>query len=109
MCHKSTVHRAIANKTVATPCGIFDIKALMPKEIKSDKNAHIVTDYSVKKYIQTLINNEPKDSPYSDSEIVYFLEGRGITISRRTIAKYRNDLDIANSNERLKEYTLTKI
>ena len=109
MCHQSTVHRAIANKTVATPCGIFDIKALMPKEIKSDKNAHIVTDYSVKKYIQTLINNEPKDSPYSDSEIVYFLEGRGITISRRTIAKYRNDLDIANSNERLKEYTLTKI
>lgn len=109
MYHQSTVHRAITNKTVATPFGIFDIKELMPKEIKSDKNKHVVTDHSVKKYIQTLINNEPKDSPYSDSEIVYFLEGRGITISRRTIAKYRNDLDIANSNERLKEYSLTRI
>lgn len=109
MCHQSTVHRAITNKTVATPYGIFDIRALMPRGIKSDSDVRIATDHSVKKYIQTLIINEPKDSPYSDSDIVYFLEGRGITISRRTVAKYRNDLDIANSNERLKDYSLTKI
>lgn len=109
MCHQSTVHRAIANKTLITPCGTFDIKALMPKGIKSKESEQIATDYSVKKYIQTLITNEPKNSPYSDSEIVYFLEGRGITISRRTVAKYRNDLDITNSNERLKEYSLKEI
>lgn len=109
MCHQSTVHRAITNKTVATPCGIFDIKELMPRGIKSEEGEHIATDHSVKKYIQTLITNEPKDSPYSDGEIVYFLEGRGIALSRRTVAKYRNDLDIANSNERLKKYSLMKI
>ena len=109
MCHQSTIHRAISNKTVSTPCGIFDIKELMPKEIKSEKSETIVTDHSVKQYIQTLINNEPKNSPYSDNDIVCFLEGRGINMSRRTIAKYRNDMDIANSNNRLKEYSLMEM
>lgn len=109
MCHQSTVHRAIANKTVSTPYGIFAVKELMPKEIKSEKGETIATDHSIKQYIQTLINNEPKNSPYSDSDIVCFLEGRGINMSRRTIAKYRNDMDIANSNNRLKEYSLMEM
>ena len=109
MCHQSTVHRAIMNKTISTPLGIFNIKDLMPKEIKSDKNKCVITDHSIKKYIQALINNEPKNSPYSDSEIAYLLEERGINMPRRTIAKYRNDMDIANCNDRLKEYSLINI
>lgn len=104
LCHPSTVHRAIMNKTVATPQGIFDIKSLMPKELKSEGSDDVATDHSVKKYIQKLINNEPKNSPYSDNEIVCLLKNRGINISRRTIAKYRNDMSISNSSARLKKY-----
>lgn len=109
MCHKSTIHRAIANKTIATPCGVFDIKSLMPKKIKTEDSDNIVADSSVKKFIQNLITNEPSNSPYSDSEIAYLLKRQGVSMSRRTVTKYRSCLDIANSNDRRKEYSLAKI
>ena len=67
MCQQSTVIREITNKTVATPYGIFDIRAFMPRGIMFDGDVHIVTEHSVKKYIQTLIINEPKESPYSNN------------------------------------------
>ena len=67
MCQQSTVNREITNKTVATPYGIFDIRALMSRGIMFDSDVFIATEHSVKKYIQTLIINEPKDSPYSNN------------------------------------------
>lgn len=101
--HESTISRAISNKTAATPRGILELKSLFPRKIKSydDKTS----DYSIKEYIKQLINNEPKDSPYSDNNIMHFLNMRGITISRRTISKYRNSLNIPNTIERIKSYS----
>ena len=66
MCQQSTVIREITNKT-ATPYGIFDIRALMSRGIMFDSDVLIVTEHSVKKYVQTLIINEPKESPYSNN------------------------------------------
>ena len=65
MCQQSTVIREIMNKAVATPYGIVDIRALMPRGIMFDSDVFIATDHSV--YIQTLIINEPKESPYSNN------------------------------------------
>ena len=65
ICKQSTVNREIKNKTVATPYGIFDIRALMPRGIMFDSDVFIATDHSV--YIQTLIINVPKDSLYSNN------------------------------------------
>ncbi|MDR2794944.1 MAG: hypothetical protein LBB12_04155, partial [Holosporaceae bacterium] len=108
MMHESTVHRAIAGKTVATPRGVFGIKHLLPKEIKSKNCQEVVSDYSIKEYMKALISNEPLDSPYSDSHIVSFLNSRGISISRRTVTKYRNALGILTASQRVKLRRLRK-
>lgn len=103
MCHPSTVHRAISNKLVDTPCGTFLLKDLMPREISTNQSDQVATTKSIQEYIKKMIQGEPKNSPYSDEELTYFLKQRGINISRRTVSKYRKHLAIANSNERLKE------
>lgn len=109
MLHEGTVHRAIANKSISTPLGIFDIKTLMPSEVKSKINNNLVSSHSVKTHIKNLINQEPKNNPYSDECIMHFLNSKGIVISRRTIAKYRNTLDIPKVAQRVKFYKITEI
>lgn len=94
--HESTVNRTIANKNIQTPYGTFPLKFFMPRMIKNND----VSARSILAYLKELINNEPKDNPYSDENIVYFLNARGIDISRRTIAKYRAELKIPNSIKR---------
>jgi len=101
--HESTISRAISNKTVSTPRGIFEMKSLLPRKIEAD-NDNVITDYSIKEYIKELVRNEPKSNPYSDGKIMSFLNSNGISISRRTVAKYRDALDIPNVVERVKIY-----
>ncbi len=109
MLNEGTVHRAIANKTISTPCGIFDIKALMPKEIKSKINNRLVSNHFLKKHIKNLVNQEPKNKPYSDENIMRFLNDKGIIVSRRTIAKYRNILNIPKVTQRVKFYKIINV
>jgi RNA polymerase sigma-54 factor len=107
MINESTVYRAISNKIVSTPRGCIDIKSLMPKEIKCELEDSIATDYSIREYMKNLISKEPKHTPYSDSNIVHLLNSRGIEISRRTVTKYRNYLNIPNVFQRMKTYTIS--
>lgn len=109
MLHEGTVHRAVANKSISTPCGIFDIKTLMPREIKSKISNRLVSNYSVKEHIKHLVNQEPKNKPYSDENIMRFLNDKGIIVSRRTIAKYRNILNIPKVTQRVKIYKITSV
>ncbi|MDR2158315.1 MAG: hypothetical protein LBO02_03310, partial [Holosporaceae bacterium] len=102
--HESTINRAILNKSVSTPRGIFELRSLIPREIKSDDGK--VSDHSVKEYMKQLIVNEPPDSPYSDKNIVSCLGARGINISRRTVSKYRSILNIPSCGERTKIYKI---
>ncbi|MDR2267830.1 MAG: hypothetical protein LBD81_00065 [Holosporaceae bacterium] len=106
--HESTIHRAIQDKTVATPRGIFSLKDLMPKEIKNKTCENSVSDHSIKEYMKMLIGNEPKNSPYSDSNIVSLLNSRGVNISRRTVSKYRNAISIPNTFTRANIYKTMK-
>jgi RNA polymerase sigma-54 factor len=106
--HESTVHRAIVNKTMSTSRGNFELKQLLAKEIQLADSSGAVSDFSVKQYIKQLIRQEPPDSPYSDSNLVYFLSTRGIVISRRTVAKYRESMNFPNYAQRLKNYKITE-
>ncbi|MDR2723848.1 MAG: hypothetical protein LBB25_01410 [Holosporaceae bacterium] len=102
--HRSTVHRAITNKYISTPRGIFSLRSLFSKAIKSNENK--ISDHLVKEYMKKLIENESPQSPYSDDHIVSILNTKGINISRRTISKYRNNLNIPNAASRTKFYQL---
>ncbi|MCC5021359.1 MAG: RNA polymerase factor sigma-54 [Candidatus Synoicihabitans palmerolidicus] len=101
--HETTVSRAIANKYIRTPHGVFDIKFFFTPGYRSD-DGDSVSNTSVKEMINDLITIEDRSHPYSDQDLVAKLQVKGIKIARRTVAKYREELGILPSNLR-REYT----
>lgn len=97
--HETTVSRAIANKYIRTPHGVFDFKYFFTPGYQADSGA-AVSNTSVKEMIADLINMEDKGAPLSDQELVAKLQEKGIKIARRTVAKYREELGILPSNLR---------
>ncbi|MDP3068961.1 MAG: RNA polymerase factor sigma-54 [Opitutaceae bacterium] len=97
--HETTVSRAIANKFIRTPHGIFDFKYFFTPGYQSETGA-AVSNTSVKEMIADLINMEDTSKPLSDQELVAKLQEKGITIARRTVAKYREELGLLPSNLR---------
>ena len=97
--HETTVSRAIANKYIRTPHGVFDFKYFFTPGYQAESGAS-VSNTSVKEMIADLINLEDKASPLSDQELVARLLEKGITIARRTVAKYREELGLLPSNLR---------
>jgi RNA polymerase sigma-54 factor len=97
--HETTVSRAIANKYIRTPHGVFDFKYFFTPGYQANSGA-AVSNTSVKEMIADLINMEDKGAPLSDQELVTKLREKGITIARRTVAKYREELSILPSNLR---------
>jgi RNA polymerase sigma-54 factor len=100
--HETTVSRAIANKYIKTPHGVFDFKFFFTPGYQSDSGAS-VSNTSVKDMINDLIEGEDRSQPLSDQEIVIKLQEKGINIARRTVAKYREELGLLPSNLR-REY-----
>ena len=94
--HESTVSRIVNNKFVETPHGIFDLKYFFLNKVNNTSNKTILDK------IRTIIKNEDKFKPFSDSEIHLTLGKENITISRRTIAKYREQLGILPASKRKK-------
>jgi RNA polymerase sigma-54 factor len=101
--HETTVSRAIANKYMQTPHGIFEMKFFFTPGYQSADGA-AVSNTSVKEMIAHLISGEDPSKPLSDQEIVARLEEKNLTIARRTVAKYREELGILPSNLR-REYS----
>jgi RNA polymerase sigma-54 factor len=97
--HETTVSRAIANKFIQTPHGIFDIKYFFTPGYQSG-DGQAVSNTSVKDMITGLVQGEDAAHPLSDQEIVKKLAAREIKIARRTVAKYREELGILPSNLR---------
>jgi RNA polymerase sigma-54 factor len=93
------VSRAIANKYIRTPHGVFDFKYFFTPGYQSEGGT-AVSNTSVKELIADLINIEDRSSPLSDEDIVKKLMARGIKIARRTVAKYREELGLLPSNLR---------
>ncbi|HWA08407.1 MAG TPA: RNA polymerase factor sigma-54 [Opitutaceae bacterium] len=101
--HETTVSRAIANKFIKTPHGVFDMKFFFTPGYQADSGAS-VSNKSVKEMIHDLIATEDRSKPSSDQEIVAKLQEKGINIARRTVAKYREELGLLPSNLR-RDYT----
>jgi RNA polymerase sigma-54 factor len=100
--HETTVSRAIANKYIKTPHGVFDFKFFFTPGYQSE-SGDSVSNTSVKDMINDLIEGEDRSRPLSDQEIVAKLQDKGINIARRTVAKYREELGLLPSNLR-REY-----
>jgi len=97
--HESTISRVTTNKYVQTPQGLFELKYFFHSGIAST-SGEVVSSVSVKKMIQDLVGTEDASKPLSDQDIAASLHARGLTIARRTVAKYREELNILPSHQR---------
>ena len=99
--HESTVSRVVANKYMHTHRGLFPMKFFFHSGIDREYGENI-SSLTVKRKIEQLIAAEDTRRPLSDSELMRILNREGIQIARRTVAKYRDELNIASSNDRKK-------
>jgi RNA polymerase sigma-54 factor len=97
--HESTVSRITTNKYVHTPQGIFELKYFFHRGLSS-QDGEMVSSVNVKEQLRGIIREEGSQRPISDQKLARILEGKGIHISRRTIAKYRAQLKIPSSSRR---------
>jgi len=97
--HETTVSRAIAGKTVATPQGVFEMRFFFTTGYRAADGA-AVSSTSVKDVIAALIRGEDPQRPLSDQQIVAELGEQGLAVARRTVAKYREALGILPSHLR---------
>jgi RNA polymerase sigma-54 factor len=97
--HETTVSRAVSGKYMQTPQGIFEMKYFFTAGIQT-ANGDGMSNTSVKDMIAEIFAKEDTAKPLSDQEVVKMLQDKGIVIARRTVAKYRTELNILPSNLR---------
>ena len=98
--HESTVSRAIRDKYLQCAWGIFPMNYFFSKSIPAKSNGGKITTEQVKKLMMDIIEEEDKKKPLSDRAITERLVERGVKISRRTVAKYREELGIKDASGR---------
>ena len=96
----STVSRITSNKYVQMPYGCVLLKDLFNEGI-AKKNGEMVNVKKVQEAIMKAIETESRECPYTDSQIAGMLSGKGLRISRRTVTKYRNEINIPSVKQRL--------
>lgn len=97
--HESTISRVTTNKYMLTPRGIFELKYFFSSHV-STSDGGTCSATAIRSLIQKLIEAESSDKPISDSKIADILSEQGINVARRTIAKYRESMNIPPSNQR---------
>ena len=97
----STISRVANSKYVDTPYGTKLIKEFFSESMKNDQGEDVST-LEIKKILQNIIADEDKNKPYPDDQLVHLLKDQGYPIARRTIAKYREQLDIPVARMRKK-------
>jgi len=97
--HETTVSRAVSGKYMQTPQGVFEMKYFFTSGIQTQDGAGL-SNTSVKDMIAEIFKAESPTQPLSDREVVQMLKEKGIVIARRTVAKYRIELNILPSNLR---------
>jgi len=97
--HESTISRVTTNKYMHTPRGVFEFKYFFSSHLSS-ANGEDQSSTSVRAKIRKLIGAENPAKPLSDSKLADLLAEAGIKVARRTVAKYRESMNIASSSER---------
>ncbi len=96
--HESTISRIVSRKYVQMPSGVFPLKMFFSGKLDTTEGE--VSSSSIKEKIKGMIENEDKTNPLTDMEISDSLNKQGVNISRRTIAKYRDQADIPSAGMR---------
>lgn len=101
-CHESTISRGVNGKYMLTPFGVYEFKYFFSTAIETTSD-EMTSSTSIKKIIKETIKGENRKKPLSDEQISKILKESGISVARRTVAKYREELQIPSSSKR-KEY-----
>ncbi|MEC7839802.1 MAG: RNA polymerase factor sigma-54 [Chlamydiota bacterium] len=99
--HESTIARAVSNKYLSCDRGIFPLRFFFTNAIECDDGSNL-SSTSVKDLLDELIKGENKLKPYSDEILSRLLKRKGVRCARRTIAKYRAELNLGNAQQRKK-------
>src|SRR5690606_29821088 len=105
--HESTVSRVTANKYLRTPSGTFELRRFFSGAIAATEGRDAHSSAAVRDRIRKMIEGETSDTVLSDDKIVDMLRKTGVDIARRTVAKYRESMNIPSSILRRRE-TLAK-
>ncbi|NML75101.1 RNA polymerase factor sigma-54 [Rhizobium sp. S-51] len=101
--HESTVSRVTSNKYMLTPRGLFELKYFFSVSIGSAEGGDNHSAEAVRHRIRTMIAQESPDAVLSDDDIVHTLKSGGVDLARRTVAKYREAMNIPSSVQRRRE------
>ncbi len=97
--HPSTVSRAVANKYVHTPQGVFELRYFFSEAVQGPSGASTPL-LLLKRRVKKMIENEDRNKPLTDEQITALLQAEGIEVTRRTVAKYREDMKIPSTHQR---------
>ena len=97
--HESTVSRAVSGKYLQCPHGLYEIKYFFQSGVSSEMGESVSSE-SIKKIMKEMVDREDPKKPLSDQQLMEELNQIGIIISRRTVAKYRDELLIPSSSKR---------
>jgi RNA polymerase sigma-54 factor len=101
--HESTVSRVTSNKYISTPRGVLELKFFFSSSINASGGGEAHSAEAVRHRIKSLIDAESASDVLSDDTLVQKLKADGIDIARRTVAKYRESMNIASSVQRRRE------
>jgi RNA polymerase sigma-54 factor len=97
--HPSTVSRAVANKYVHTPQGVFELRYFFSEAVQGPSGAGTPL-LLLKRKVKKMIEDEDSAHPLTDEQITLLLQAEGINVTRRTVAKYREDMKIPSTHQR---------
>ena len=97
--HPSTVSRAVANKYAHTPQGVFELRYFFSESVNGPEGGN-TSLLILKRRVKKLIEEEDSAHPYTDEQITRILQSQGIQVTRRTVAKYREDMGIPSTHQR---------
>jgi RNA polymerase sigma-54 factor len=97
--HPSTVSRAVANKYAHTPQGVIELRYFFSESVNGPQGGG-VSLLTLKRRVKKMIEDEDSGHPLTDEQIAKRLDEEGIHVTRRTVAKYREDLRIPSTHQR---------
>jgi RNA polymerase sigma-54 factor len=97
--HPSTVSRAVASKYAVTPQGVFELRYFFSESVNGPEGG-ATSLLILKRRVKKLIEDEDSSRPLTDEQLTRILQGQGIQVTRRTVAKYREDMKIPSTHQR---------
>jgi RNA polymerase sigma-54 factor len=97
--HPSTVSRAVASKYVHTPQGVFELRYFFSEAVQGPSGSATPL-LILKRMVKKMIEDEDRTKPLTDEQITALLQSQGINVTRRTVAKYREDMKIPSTHQR---------